>query len=1183
MNSSETPTDDLITTSRRPCESGPDIATTKTTLEQNNIRTNQPRTRLPRLKGQVRTPFLPALEHEHHPYEQRTPRHQTTVTNMTIGSAKRGPILAKWNERQSSAQMPRIFLSKQRSANPTPEPIWPTNRRRTGPNNHADERSVAPAKIPTYGSHQRLGRAVSHNGKMDQTHKIPPDFPPLGRVGVSWDKQLGADNGTQPERRSNISYTDLRRNEVTITRTNQRITSKDGVDMSIIGESPHLRNTPRSGLKPVDYLPNDVLQILPNQLVGPDDFFTPGREFLDNIRTIMNRPPPTPSAPPFRFGTSISDLEHNARIVAAAKFDLQNLLPVHQQTTLGFGTEFRPQADLELLLGKHPHFPFVSKVLSGGMDYHYHDGADLTETDRLAEMAGQLHRGNHKSVEKDIDTVRELLSKDVTHGFTLPLPVECAPQIKGAMIQPLGVVKQWSLNATGERTAKFRLTQDLSFSLDAQDHSINGRVNLQRYPEMVYGWCMPRILHLVSALREQHPHTPLFICKYDYSDAYRRVAHSPAAAAQTVAVLDKIAYVSLRLTFGGSPNPPTWCAVSELVTDLANEIAWCSEWDPTTIRSSMMPAVIAPKRVDATVPFAQARPMAVRIPSITMGRVDVFVDDVIHVFPDTPGALERLPHVVPLAMELTSRVHAGEHEPIPRRPILSPNKLAAEGAPAEIQQVLGWNIDTRRMKISLPNDKFVMWIADIRRIQHARRSSTALLATVEGRLNHTASILPMARHFLTRLRKIKLAAIEDNRPYTKIPDEVLADLQLWEQILSLTHKGVSINVLTTRRPDIIGWSDACPFGLGGYNTTGRAWRWLINPNSPLFGISRMNNALEYIAMTVNAIVSCRDVDHLSSPCVLALGDSTSAIGWLYRSSRLSQPHHNVHLRVARHLAHETIRNNCCLYSQHIAGSRNIVADLLSFDGKGRDKPHPLAHDQPDDATLTNRFHSSPAYSQQITANFKISPLPPDIASWLQDTMQMLESYVLAEQNRHLSLPTELGDVGVDTVVSLEAPMTPHWTDYQTQPETMFHLLHCRANPERNKAIVEFKKSVRIKEQNRFGKIFTDIVDQWLQNPTCTPSMAGCIDSTINYTCYPLPYLNILNRAIRTQTQIGWQNLLKGFLATTWHELASTHFSYPEDSPSYHNNGSHQIAKSIRAPQTHSFNLVRSKRCTSSTT
>jgi hypothetical protein len=874
-----------------------------------------------------------------------------------------------------------------------------------------------------------------------QAHTIPPGFPPPVTKRISWAKQ---EHDTESRRTDRTPGDEaLRRADRALERTARRITSRDQLDRSIIGEFP---------LRKAGYLPSNVRDILPNPLVGPDDFFDPGSEFVSKILTLMQSQPPTPSIPPFRFGTTPPELAHNARVIEAAGFDFDQLLPLHQGSTLGFGSEFRPVEDLKPLLAKHPLFTFVAKILSEGMDYEYHVGKQLTESERLVEMSGQLQRGNHKSVGDEIEKVRTLLTKDVTHGFTVPLPVVCVPQIKGAMIQPLGVVKQWALNEKGTRVAKFRLTQDLSFSLDARDHSVNGRVDLQRYPEMVYGWCMPRILHLVSALRTQYPHTAIFICKYDYSDAYRRVAHSSRATAQTIAVLDDVAYVSLRLTFGGAPNPPTWCAVSELVTDLANEIAWCADWDPASTRSSMMLTHMTPKRVGPTVPFTQARPMAVRLPSVDSGRVDVFVDDVIHVFPDIPGAVERFPHVVPLAMELTSRVHAGVTEPIPRRPILSPEKLLAEGAPAEIQQVLGWTINTRRLTVSLPLDKFTMWVDDIHRIQKAGRASTELLATVEGRLNHAASIIPMARHFLTRLRRLKLTTMSHNRPYTKIPTEVIADLQLWEQLLATAHKGVSINLLTTRRPDIIGWSDACPFGMGGYNTAGRAWRLLLDPTSPVFGESRVNNALEYIAMTVNAIVSCRDVpDELSSPCVLALGDNTSAIGWLYRSSRLHGPGHAVHLQVARHLANEMIRTNCCLYSQHIPGAHNIVADLLSYDGRGRDKPHPIAHDQPDDATLTSRFHASPHYSFQITSNFRISQLPPDIDSWLQHTLQTLESHILDTRSRPSNPPTEPGDDGVATVEKLAAPMIQHWTDCQSPPGNLLpkHLPNSSALPSGN--------------------------------------------------------------------------------------------------------------------------------------
>jgi hypothetical protein len=129
---------------------------------------------------------------------------------------------------------------------------------------------------------------------------------------------------------------------------------------------------------------------------------------------------------------------------------------------------------------------------------------------------------------------------------------------------------------------KFRMTQDLGFSSNrgGPPRSINSRIDMSAYPEMVYGWCLPRILHFLVAVRRANPTTIIFICKYDYSDAYRRIAHSAQAAAQTIAIHEGLAYLSLRLTFGGRPNPPGWCMFSETVTDLSNEIGQCKELSP---------------------------------------------------------------------------------------------------------------------------------------------------------------------------------------------------------------------------------------------------------------------------------------------------------------------------------------------------------------------------------------------------------------------------------------------------------------------------------------------------------------------------------------------------------------------------------------------------------------------------
>jgi hypothetical protein len=240
--------------------------------------------------------------------------------------------------------------------------------------------------------------------------------------------------------------------------------------------------------------------------------------------------------------------------------------------------------------------------------------------------------------------------------------------------------------------------------------------------------------------------------KYDYSDAYRRVAHSPTAAAQSIIIFAGVAYIALRLTFGGSPNPHTWCSFSEMVTDLSNEIPLCKEWDHEKLRSPAQPSTTKPKRLSKEVPIARAMPMAVHIPTTVTARTDSFIDDLIRVFLDTPLNRERWPHAVPLAIHVTSRPHAGPAEPVKQRDILSGPKLIAEGGPAEDQVVLGWRLNTRSLSVILSSDKFEAWSGDLRTIVENRRGTFGQLETTIGRLNHAAYIIPLSRHFLSRVR-----------------------------------------------------------------------------------------------------------------------------------------------------------------------------------------------------------------------------------------------------------------------------------------------------------------------------------------------------------------------------------------------------------------------------------------------
>jgi len=203
--------------------------------------------------------------------------------------------------------------------------------------------------------------------------------------------------------------------------------------------------------------------------------------------------------------------------------------------------------------------------------------------------------------------------------ISFPVNVATAHSIEGAMVQPYGHAKQFTLTEHGERIPKDRLTQDLTFSITAEDMSVNKRIDMEQYPEMIYGWCLSRLIHFVVALRLQFPNELILIAKYDFSDASRRVAHSASAAAQSIIVSEDVAYIALRLSFGafgGAPNPPSWCCFSEMVTDLSNEISLCENWDPSTLHSPIQP-VPPPSayKEDESEPIGQARQLAVLIPT----------------------------------------------------------------------------------------------------------------------------------------------------------------------------------------------------------------------------------------------------------------------------------------------------------------------------------------------------------------------------------------------------------------------------------------------------------------------------------------------------------------------------------------------------------------------------------------
>jgi hypothetical protein len=188
------------------------------------------------------------------------------------------------------------------------------------------------------------------------------------------------------------------------------------------------------------------------------------------------------------------------------------------------------------------------------------------------------------------------------------------------------------------------------------------------------------------------------------------------------------------------------------------------------------------------------------------------------------------------------------------------------------------------------------------------------------------------------------------------------DIQLWIRLLQkMCSKGADINNITFTQPTDTTFSDACEHGIGGFCTSGLAWRYALPEEMQgIFSI----NVLEFLAAAITIYMVLREKG--SNRKVLAFTDSSSALGWMHKAS--FNDDQETHDDVARFLADTCMNNDSSLYSQHIRGLHNVLADSLSRDTHITDNK------------LT--FMLKTLFPEQAEKNFKLRTLPQEIVSWL---------------------------------------------------------------------------------------------------------------------------------------------------------------------------------------------------------
>ena len=736
--------------------------------------------------------------------------------------------------------------------------------------------------------------------------------------------------------------------------------------LSVSTPAPSAATPPRKSFVPLPRLPDGaVFPSLPRLLLS------------DVFHAILDATQPRTHPTAFVFDWTPAAAAHNLAVLRRHAGDLRVALAAQPFSTLSPGSEFRSAQILAPLLSRHPLWPAFAERITDGAEFPLFD---ISDADRLADVAASLARGNHKSARGHEAKLLEMLKDEVKRGWQLPLPKEAALELPHCEVAPLGVVSQTTLGADGTKETKLRLTHDQSFNATrGMRRSVNDRVDVDRLTPARFGRALLRFLHYTCKLRRNFPRDRLLITKVDFKSAYRRVHLKATTALKSSTCIAGMLLVALRMTFGGAPNPSQWSDISEVIADLANDLVRRDDWDPSVWSAPQQGVLRTSRAVDndeghvrPSDEFGKAFAMSVNDPvDDGLAKFECYLDDLFGVFRDRD--VDKAEAALPLALHLVGRpVDERAPESFPRDDLLAASKFLAEAKASERKTILGWDVNTRSFKVSLPGDKRRAWVTELRRLRSlpGRRAHARELETTIGRLNHAAYVVPNSRPFLGRLYRASERAQACGS--VRLSESQVDDLELWEVFLDAAAKGISINRLVFRWPTRIVRVDACPQGMGGYGLqSGIAWRLPLPPD----WIGRGSlNCLEFLAALVGVWVEHQvGGPWAEDDVLLCQGDSSSATGWIARSSFGDEC--PLHLAIARTMARYMIDHELTHYSQWFPGKENSVADVLSRD-----------FDLEDAAVvelITRKL------SHHIPQGFRLVPLPQAIVMDVGSLLQLL--------------------------------------------------------------------------------------------------------------------------------------------------------------------------------------------------
>ena len=174
--------------------------------------------------------------------------------------------------------------------------------------------------------------------------------------------------------------------------------------------------------------------------------------------------------------------------------------------------EFHPIKILQTVFGFHLLWQGLSTGIKSGFNYPL---IPLSNKDRKLDLKEALVFGNHKGVKKNRAFYLNLIKKDVVHGYCLPFFLSMIYSIPGAIISPLNIAEQNTINERGEIIPSKRLTHNQSMIYKSSNTSVNGRVQKDKLSPIMHGHALLRLIHYIVACRERFLIKKILLSKFD--------------------------------------------------------------------------------------------------------------------------------------------------------------------------------------------------------------------------------------------------------------------------------------------------------------------------------------------------------------------------------------------------------------------------------------------------------------------------------------------------------------------------------------------------------------------------------------------------------------------------------------------------------------------------------------------